>query len=193
MARDLIQLIDTMALPQIDLLGFSMGAVVALLAATTDQRIRRLAIVGVGAGVVELGAVDRRVLPPDALAAAPVADDPTAIEIPAAATFRTNAEARAQTWWPWRPRPGDPRHGHPLHRITAPTPGPRWGRRSVRGAPGDPCFRNPKGAAQDPGRRPRHRDHQSPVRRMRHRLHGGRLSRDVKDRRTTDHRFRPLP
>lgn len=94
MARDLIQLIDTLALPQIDFLGFSMGAVVALLAATTDQRIRRLAIVGVGAGVVELGGVDRRALPPEALAAALVADDPTAIENPAAAAFRTNAEAR---------------------------------------------------------------------------------------------------
>jgi pimeloyl-ACP methyl ester carboxylesterase len=60
MACDLIQLIDTLALPRIDLLGFSMGAVVTLLAATTDQRIRRLAIVGVGAGVVELGSTGAR-------------------------------------------------------------------------------------------------------------------------------------
>jgi pimeloyl-ACP methyl ester carboxylesterase len=121
MARDLIQLIDTLALPQIDL-GFSMGAVVALLAATTDQRIRRLAIVGVGAGVVELGGVDRRALPPEALAAALVADDPTAIENPAAAAFRTNAEARGADLVALAAH-AQAIHATaiPLHRITAPT------------------------------------------------------------------------
>jgi pimeloyl-ACP methyl ester carboxylesterase len=122
MACDLIQLIDTLAFPQIDLLGFSMGAVVALLAATTDQRIRRLAIVGVGAGVVELGGVDRRALPPDALAAALVADDPTAIENPAAAAFRTNAEARGADLVALAAH-AQAIHATaiPLHRITAPT------------------------------------------------------------------------
>jgi pimeloyl-ACP methyl ester carboxylesterase len=98
MACDLIQLIDTLALPQIDLLGFSMGAVVALLAATTDQRIRRLAIVGL------------------------VADDPTAIENPAAAAFRTNAEARGADLVALAAH-AQAIHATaiPLHRITAPT------------------------------------------------------------------------
>lgn len=122
MARDLTQLIDALAVPQIDLVGFSMGAVVALLAATTDQRIRRLAIVGVGAGVVELGGVDRRALPPEVLAAALVADDPTAIENPAAAAFRTNAEARGADLVALAAH-AQAIHATaiPLHRITAPT------------------------------------------------------------------------
>jgi pimeloyl-ACP methyl ester carboxylesterase len=122
MTRDLTQLIDALAVPQIDLVGFSMGAVVALLAATADQRIRRLAIVGVGAGVVELGGVDRRALQPDALAAALLADDSTAIEVPAAAAFRTNAEVRGADLVALAAH-AQAIHAKaiPLHRITAPT------------------------------------------------------------------------
>jgi pimeloyl-ACP methyl ester carboxylesterase len=122
MARDLTQLIDALAVPQIDLVGFSMGAVVALLAAIADQRIRRLAIVGVGAGVVELAGVDRRALPPAALAAAVLTDDPTAIENPAAAAFRTNAEVRDAGLVALAAH-AQAIHAKaiPLHRITAPT------------------------------------------------------------------------
>jgi pimeloyl-ACP methyl ester carboxylesterase len=68
MARDLSQLVDALTVPGIDLVGFSMGAVVALIAATRESRVRRLVTVGVGAGVVELGGVDTSHLPPDALA-----------------------------------------------------------------------------------------------------------------------------
>jgi pimeloyl-ACP methyl ester carboxylesterase len=63
MARDLGALLDLMGAPQVDLVGYSMGAVVALLLASEDERVRRLVVGGVGSGVVECGGVDRRAVP----------------------------------------------------------------------------------------------------------------------------------
>jgi pimeloyl-ACP methyl ester carboxylesterase len=54
MARDLGTLVDVIGADAVDLAGYSMGAVVALLAATTDARIRRLVVGGVGCGIVEV-------------------------------------------------------------------------------------------------------------------------------------------
>jgi pimeloyl-ACP methyl ester carboxylesterase len=75
--------------PAVDLVGYSMGAVVALLAAAkaaTVRRlvaggasagiVRRLVVGGVGAGIVEVGGVDTRVLPADRLARALLAEEP---------------------------------------------------------------------------------------------------------------------
>ncbi len=87
MARDLSGMIDDLGAEQIDLVGFSMGAIVSLLAAATDSRVRRLVTVGVGASVAELGGVDSGVLPPRALADALLAADPSTIENELAATF----------------------------------------------------------------------------------------------------------
>ena len=70
MARDLIGLIDKIGAKVYDLVGYSMGAIVSLLVATQDRRIRRLAVGGVGEGVIVCGGVDRRVLPTDAIAVA---------------------------------------------------------------------------------------------------------------------------
>jgi pimeloyl-ACP methyl ester carboxylesterase len=70
MAQDLLQLVDRLAAPRVDLVGYSMGSIVALLAASRDARIRRLVIGGVGEAVVDLGGVDTRVLDNRALAAA---------------------------------------------------------------------------------------------------------------------------
>ena len=76
-----------------DLVGYPMGAIVALIAATREPRIRRLVVGGVGAGVVELGGVDTRVIGNQALVAALEADDPAAVADPEAAGFRLFADA----------------------------------------------------------------------------------------------------
>ena len=70
MARDLARLVDVLGVPEIDLVGYSMGAVVALILATDEPRIRRLVVGGVGAGIVEMGGVDRRDTVADPVAAA---------------------------------------------------------------------------------------------------------------------------
>lgn len=68
MAADLSGLLDNLGVPEVDVVGFSMGAVVSLIAATGDHRIRRLVVVGVGAAVVEQGGVDRTALSRESLA-----------------------------------------------------------------------------------------------------------------------------
>lgn len=93
MAQDVVTLIDEIGVPHVDLVGYSMGAIVALLTATRFPRVRRLVVGGVGAAVVELGGVDRRVLAPEALREALLTDDPSSITEPAAAAFRTFADA----------------------------------------------------------------------------------------------------
>src|SRR5690349_11771549 len=55
MARDLTNLLDWLDLETVDLVGYSMGAVVALLTAVREPRVRRLAVGGIGAGAVECG------------------------------------------------------------------------------------------------------------------------------------------
>jgi len=93
MARDLMKLADRVGAPHYDLVGYSMGAIVALIVAAQDARVRRLVVGGVGAGVVELGGVDTRALPNAALVAALEADDPASVTDPAAAQFRAFADA----------------------------------------------------------------------------------------------------
>lgn len=92
MARDLMALVDRLGAERYDLIGYSMGAVVSLLVAAQDARVRRLVIGGVGEGVVVCGGVDTRVLPGDTLAAALEADDASSVKHPAAAGFRAFAE-----------------------------------------------------------------------------------------------------
>ena len=76
MARDLRAVIAALDAPSVDLVGYSMGAVVALLTAAEEPAVRRLVVGGIGAGVVELGGVDTRVLPNDVLADALLSDHP---------------------------------------------------------------------------------------------------------------------
>jgi pimeloyl-ACP methyl ester carboxylesterase len=93
MARDVQGLLDRMEVSEVDLVGYSMGAIVALIAASQDTRIRRLVVGGVGAGVIEVGGVDSRVIPQDALQAALETDDPATIDDRIAAAFRAFADA----------------------------------------------------------------------------------------------------
>lgn len=93
MAQDLSNVFDALGLAEVDLVGYSMGAIVSLIAATSESRIRRLVVGGVGAAVAELGGVDRRTLDRDALAVALRAADPSTITHPGAKVFRRFAES----------------------------------------------------------------------------------------------------
>jgi pimeloyl-ACP methyl ester carboxylesterase len=93
MARDLAGLLDVLGAPQIDLVGYSMGAIVSLLFASTDERVRRLVIGGVGSGVIECGGVDRRAVPNDAIIEALTVADASQLGVPAATAFRQLADA----------------------------------------------------------------------------------------------------
>jgi pimeloyl-ACP methyl ester carboxylesterase len=93
MARDLAALIDVIGAAQIDLVGYSMGSVVALLFAAEDERVRRLIVGGVGSGIVECGGVDRRSLDNDAIIDALQAEDPETLTERSARSFRQLADA----------------------------------------------------------------------------------------------------
>jgi pimeloyl-ACP methyl ester carboxylesterase len=93
MATDVVTLIDVLGAGEIHLVGYSMGAIVSLLTAAREPRVTRLVVGGVGAAVVELGGVDTRAVPNEAIAAALRADDPDAIEHPGAKAFRALADA----------------------------------------------------------------------------------------------------
>ncbi len=93
MARDLAGLLEQIGAPQIDLVGYSMGAIVSLLLASADERVRRLAIGGVGSGVIECGGVDRRAVSNDAIIEALTVEDASSLQVPQAAAFRRLADA----------------------------------------------------------------------------------------------------
>lgn len=92
MARDLSLLIDVLGVPQVDLAGYSMGAVVTLITAAQDCRVRRLVVGGVGAAAVEQGGVDADALGRHTLADALLTPEPETITDPAAAAFRWLAD-----------------------------------------------------------------------------------------------------
>ncbi|QQQ74253.1 alpha/beta fold hydrolase [Saccharothrix sp. 6-C] len=92
MARDLRAVVAALGVPAVDLVGYSMGAIISLLTAAGEPAVRTLVVGGVGAGVVEVGGVDTRVLPNDVLADALLADDPGPVP-PEAAGMRAFAEA----------------------------------------------------------------------------------------------------
>ena len=93
MARDVSSLIDHLGVPTIDLAGYSMGAIVSLITASQEPRVRRLVTGGVGEGVVATGGVDTRHVPNQAIVEALLADDPATIAHPAALPFRQFADA----------------------------------------------------------------------------------------------------
>ena len=82
MATDLRELIDHLGAATVDLVGYSMGAVVVLIAASTYARIRRVVAGGLGASLFEVGGVDTRVLDNMALRNALMTDDPSTLTGP---------------------------------------------------------------------------------------------------------------
>jgi len=93
MARDLGLLVGELGEVEIDLVGYSMGAVVALIYASSSQAVRRLVVGGVGSGVVECGGVDRRSLSNESIIEALEVDDPAAAAGSPGSWFRVLADA----------------------------------------------------------------------------------------------------
>jgi len=122
MARDVIELLDHLQLEQADLFGYSMGAVVALLVASSGIRMRRLIIGGVGEGVLACGGVDTRAVSSEQIVDALLATDPATIRHPGVAGFREFAERSGNDL---RALAAQARRMHQspiaLERITAPT------------------------------------------------------------------------
>lgn len=92
MAKDLSELFDRLGLSQVDLVGYSMGAIVSLICATREPRLRRLVIGGVGDGILAQGGVDTRVVSNLDIVKALLADDLADIP-PSARGFRQLADA----------------------------------------------------------------------------------------------------
>ena len=93
MAADLSAVADVLDLDRFDLAGYSMGGIVSLVLAGTDQRVRRLVVGGIGAAVVERGGLDGRAVRTAALVTALETDDPASITDPTAAAFRAFADS----------------------------------------------------------------------------------------------------
>ena len=93
MARDFWAVIGHSGAEIVDLVGYSMGAVVTLLTASMHpDRVRRVVVGGVGAGVVEMGGVDRSVLDPEDVVQALETDGPSTVTKPQALAFRHFAD-----------------------------------------------------------------------------------------------------
>jgi pimeloyl-ACP methyl ester carboxylesterase len=93
MARDLAVLIDTVGAAEVDLVGYSMGAIVSLIYASGGERVRRLIVGGVGSGVIECGGVDRRAVSNESIIEALSAEDVSSLRSPEAKAFRGLADA----------------------------------------------------------------------------------------------------
>lgn len=93
MADDVIELAATLGGDTYDLVGYSMGGVIASFVASRDPRLRRVVISGVGEAVVLTGGVDVRALDAGALAAGLRTAQPERLT-GMVAGFRAGAEAR---------------------------------------------------------------------------------------------------
>jgi pimeloyl-ACP methyl ester carboxylesterase len=93
MARDLSVLLDVIGADEVDLVGYSMGAIVALIYASGGERVRRLVLGGVGSGVIECGGVDRRAVSNESIIEALSTHDPETLTTPEARAFRKLADA----------------------------------------------------------------------------------------------------
>lgn len=85
MTLDLAELLSELGLGQVDVFGYSMGAVVALLMASAGSQVRRLVIGGVGEGLIECGGVDTRRVTREHIAQALLAKGNGDVSHPAAA------------------------------------------------------------------------------------------------------------
>lgn len=92
MAQDLTELLTEFGLDQVDVFGYSMGAVVALLMASTGKHVRRLVIGGVGEAVIECGGVDTRQVSRRDIAQALLAESADEVAHPGGGAFRAFAQ-----------------------------------------------------------------------------------------------------
>ncbi len=92
MARDVGALLDHLELGAVDVVGYSMGAIVSLVLAVEDPRVRALVVGGVGRAVVELGGLDTGETSNLEIAEALVTDDPAITKRPDVAKFRMLAD-----------------------------------------------------------------------------------------------------
>jgi len=93
MADDVIELAASLGGESYDLVGYSMGGVIATYVASRDARLRRVVISGVGEAVVLTGGVDVRALDAGALAAGLRMEHPETLT-GMVAGFRAGAEER---------------------------------------------------------------------------------------------------
>jgi pimeloyl-ACP methyl ester carboxylesterase len=128
MARDLAGLTTELGLDRFDLVGYSMGAIIALLTAASDHRVRRLVVGGVGASVIEQGGVDAEVVRRDALLTALETDDPSTITDAVAARFRALADATGADRLALASSPATTSPPSPTPNSPAPSPA-SWPRR----------------------------------------------------------------
>jgi len=70
-----------------------MGAIVALILSSEDERVRRLVVGGIGSGVIECGGVDRRAVSNESIIHALSVEDPSTLPEPEAESFRRLADA----------------------------------------------------------------------------------------------------
>ncbi len=92
MAADLRRLFDLTGAQRVDLVGYSMGAVVSLLTASQDARVRRLVVGGVGGGVATRDGLHNRAAARGAIASALRAPDAASVQDPIAVRFRMLAD-----------------------------------------------------------------------------------------------------
>ena len=90
MARDAQAVVDHLGVEEVDVVGYSMGAMVAARLVPDEPRTRALVLGGVGATVAPPRTGGRA---PEAIAAALLADDPASIENLAGKAFRAFADA----------------------------------------------------------------------------------------------------
>ncbi|MEZ0163746.1 alpha/beta fold hydrolase [Kineococcus sp. LSe6-4] len=122
MAQDVLEVLDALGLDRVDLAGYSMGAVVSLVFASRHgDRLHRLVVGGVGAGVVELGGVDTRALPASELARALRAPDPGDLGEGLLRSFRESAAATGNDLLALAAQ-ADAVHASPLDLASIPVP-----------------------------------------------------------------------
>src|SRR5256885_12635320 len=90
MARDAQVVLDHLGVEEVDVVGYSMGAMVAARLVPVEPRTRALVLGGVGATVAPPRTGGRA---PEAIAAALLADDPSSIENASGKAFRQFADA----------------------------------------------------------------------------------------------------
>ena len=92
MSADLVELVDALDLDTLDLAGYSMGAIISVIAATTERRVRRMVIGGIGGRIARLGTGDRPPIDRRRIVDGMLADDPSTIADPGARAFRRFAD-----------------------------------------------------------------------------------------------------